>query len=168
MGGDVEGFGGKRSHSAFSGIRFFPDEAFLIPHTYVLTVTFRRRLPWFYRIDDTVCSTHTVPYKYESPANVDCGRVRSTHPPRAICVWRWWKHASRIAVCESSCAAYFFLSCFCHRPSTIDGTVHPAPRCGVNHVAVTPIRNLGWWCVQRPRLCVKSSSPVNNAWQQYG
>eukprot|EP00752_Nemacystus_decipiens_P012405 g10992.t1 len=33
MGGDVEGFGGKRSHSAFSGMRFFPDEAFLIPHT---------------------------------------------------------------------------------------------------------------------------------------
>lgn len=35
MGGDVEGFGGKRSHSAFSGMRFFPDEAFLIPHTCV-------------------------------------------------------------------------------------------------------------------------------------
>ncbi|CAN0510210.1 unnamed protein product [Ectocarpus sp. 12 AP-2014] len=33
MGGDVEGYGGKRSHSAFSGMRFFPDEAFLIPHT---------------------------------------------------------------------------------------------------------------------------------------
>lgn len=33
MGGDVEGFRGKRSHSAFSGLRFFPDEAFLIPHT---------------------------------------------------------------------------------------------------------------------------------------
>ncbi|CAM9792795.1 unnamed protein product [Pylaiella littoralis] len=33
MGGDVEGYGGKRSHSAFSGLRFFPDEAFLIPHT---------------------------------------------------------------------------------------------------------------------------------------
>ncbi|CAM9346142.1 unnamed protein product [Hapterophycus canaliculatus] len=33
MGGDVEGFCGKRSHSAFNGMRFFPDEAFLIPHT---------------------------------------------------------------------------------------------------------------------------------------
>ncbi|CAM9220556.1 unnamed protein product [Scytosiphon promiscuus] len=41
MGGDVEGFGGKRSHSAFNGMRFFPDEAFLIPHTYVLCVVFR-------------------------------------------------------------------------------------------------------------------------------
>lgn len=32
MGGDVERTGGKRSHSAF-GTRFFPDEAFFIPHT---------------------------------------------------------------------------------------------------------------------------------------
>jgi len=38
MGGDVEGFRGKRSHSAFSGLRFFPDEAFLIPHTWVFDV----------------------------------------------------------------------------------------------------------------------------------
>lgn len=34
MGGDVEGAQGKKSHSAF-GMRFFPDEAFLIPHTCV-------------------------------------------------------------------------------------------------------------------------------------
>lgn len=32
MGGDVEAADGTRSHSAF-GTRFFPDEAFLIPHT---------------------------------------------------------------------------------------------------------------------------------------
>lgn len=45
MGGDVEGFGGKRSHSAFSGMRFFPDEAFLIPHTCVRWLTLVE-IPW--------------------------------------------------------------------------------------------------------------------------